>query len=88
VVDELRARAIDPLVFAGGIISGPDIEALKAHGVAEVFTPGSPLDTITDWLEARSISAHHNQPREVDSRQPSLTREECLTTAPCDPVMQ
>ena len=52
VVDELRARALDPLVFAGGIISGPDTDELKRHGVGEVFTPGSPLDTITDWLEA------------------------------------
>jgi methylmalonyl-CoA mutase C-terminal domain/subunit len=52
VVDELRAREIDPLVFAGGIISADDIAQLKAHGVAEVFTPGSPLETITSWLEA------------------------------------
>ena len=52
VVDELRTRGLDPVVFAGGIISGPDIEALKAHGVSEVFTPGSPLDTITTWLES------------------------------------
>jgi len=51
VVDELRDRGLDPLVFAGGIISGADIEDLKAHGVAEVFTPGSPLSSITDWLE-------------------------------------
>src|SRR5882724_888550 len=43
VVDELRAREVDPLVFAGGIMSGPDIDQLKAHGVAEVFTPGSPV---------------------------------------------
>ena len=39
-------------VFVGGIISGPDIDELKRHGVAEVFTPGAPLATITDWLEA------------------------------------
>jgi methylmalonyl-CoA mutase C-terminal domain/subunit len=51
VVDELRSRGLDPLVFAGGIISGPDIDDLKARGVAEVFTPGSPLSVITDWLE-------------------------------------
>ena len=61
VVDELRARDIDPLVFAGGIISGSDIEALKAHGVAEVFTPGSPLDTITGWLEA-ALDQRASQP--------------------------
>jgi methylmalonyl-CoA mutase C-terminal domain/subunit len=51
VVDELDARGVAPLVFAGGIMSGPDIDQLKAHGVAEVFTPGSPLSVITDWLE-------------------------------------
>ncbi|HTD50304.1 MAG TPA: cobalamin B12-binding domain-containing protein [Acidimicrobiia bacterium] len=51
VVDELRARGLEPLVFAGGIMSDPDIDELKAHGVAEVFTPGSSLSAITDWLE-------------------------------------
>jgi len=51
VVDELRERGLDPLVFAGGIISEPDAADLKARGVAEVFTPGTPLPTITDWLE-------------------------------------
>jgi methylmalonyl-CoA mutase cobalamin-binding domain/chain len=52
VVEELRARELDPLVFAGGIISATDIDELKRGGVSEVFTPGSPLATITDWLEA------------------------------------
>jgi methylmalonyl-CoA mutase, C-terminal domain len=50
VVDELRTRGLEPLVFAGGIMSAPDIDQLKAHGVAEVFTPGAPLSVITDWL--------------------------------------
>ncbi len=51
VIDELRARGLQPLVFAGGIMSGADIDQLKADGVAEVFTPGSPLSVITGWLE-------------------------------------
>ena len=52
VVDELRARgAEDVLVFGGGIIPEADISQLKALGVAEVFTPGAPLATITGWLE-------------------------------------
>jgi methylmalonyl-CoA mutase C-terminal domain/subunit len=52
VVDQLRARgAEDVLVFGGGIIPEADIVTLKAHGVAEVFTPGAPLGTITGWLE-------------------------------------
>src|ERR1700722_15130795 len=53
VVDELRSRGLDPLVFAGGIMSAADIDELKSHGVAEVFTPGSPLAVITDWLGAQ-----------------------------------
>ena len=53
VVDQLRAQgAEDVLVFGGGIIPEADIAELKAHGVAEVFTPGAPLASITAWLEA------------------------------------
>ncbi len=62
VVDALRER--DPsgvVVFAGGIIPEGDIAALKERGVAEVFTPGSPLATITDWLE-RTLDARESQP--------------------------
>src|SRR5436309_6258224 len=41
VVDELRHRGLDEvIVFGGGIIPDPDIAALKAVGVAEIFTPG------------------------------------------------
>jgi methylmalonyl-CoA mutase C-terminal domain/subunit len=61
VVDELRAREIGPLVFAGGIISGPDIDTLKGQGVAEVFTPGSPLSVITDWLEQALDQREHDR---------------------------
>ena len=45
VVDELRGRGLDDvLVFAGGIISGRrHRRRSRRHGVAEVFTPGSPL---------------------------------------------
>jgi methylmalonyl-CoA mutase C-terminal domain/subunit len=53
ILSELRARGLDDvLVFAGGIIPADDVVALQAEGVAAVFTPGSPLTAITDWLEA------------------------------------
>ncbi|OTA41647.1 MAG: methylmalonyl-CoA mutase, partial [Symbiobacterium thermophilum] len=40
-VEALRARGLsDVLVVAGGIIPADDIPALKAAGIAEVFTPG------------------------------------------------
>jgi methylmalonyl-CoA mutase C-terminal domain/subunit len=42
----------DVLVVAGGIIPEADISTLMAQGVAQVFTPGTPLDAIATWLEA------------------------------------
>ena len=51
VVEELAARdGADVLVFGGGVIPDDDVTALKAAGLAEVFTPGAPLDTITAWV--------------------------------------
>lgn len=53
VIAELAARGRDDaLVFGGGIIPDADITTLKAQGVAEVFNPGTSIDTITDWLAA------------------------------------
>ncbi len=52
VIELLRARGADEvLVIGGGIIPEADIPELKALGVAEVFTPGASLASITDWLE-------------------------------------
>ena len=52
VIELLRARGADEvLVIGGGIIPDADIPKLKALGVAEVFTPGASLASITDWLE-------------------------------------
>jgi methylmalonyl-CoA mutase C-terminal domain/subunit len=52
VIELLRARGADEvLVIGGGIIPDADIPKLKALGVAEVFTPGTSLASITDWLE-------------------------------------
>ena len=42
----------DVLVVCGGIIPDADIPTLKEAGVAEVFTPGAPLQRIASWLEA------------------------------------
>ena len=52
ILEQLRQRgADDVLVVAGGIIPDADIPALKELGVAEVFTPGTSLDSIATWLE-------------------------------------
>ena len=53
IVDELRARGLDALVFAGGIISGPDIDdAQGATASPRCSRPARRSATITDWLEA------------------------------------
>ena len=42
--------ADDVLVIVGGTIPGPDAEALRAQGVAMVFTPGAPTQAIIDFI--------------------------------------
>jgi methylmalonyl-CoA mutase C-terminal domain/subunit len=52
VVDALREQgAEDVLVFGGGIIPDADIPKLKELGVAEIFTPGATMASVTEWLE-------------------------------------
>jgi methylmalonyl-CoA mutase C-terminal domain/subunit len=53
VLDLLRERdALDIVVFGGGIIPAADVSALKALGVAEVFTPGASTQAIVAWVQA------------------------------------
>lgn len=54
VVAEIRRRGADDiLIFGGGIVPEEDIVELKTQGVAEIFTPGAPLQSIIDWLRDR-----------------------------------
>ena len=51
VREELVSRGRDDvLLFGGGIIPEPDIATLKEQGVAEIFTPGATMASITEWL--------------------------------------
>jgi len=52
-------RADDIVVIGGGIIPKDDIPMLKAAGIKDVFTPGTPLREITKWVE------DHVKPRGV-----------------------
>ena len=40
----------DVVVFGGGIVPDDDIASLKKLGVKEIFTPGTPLKSIIDWV--------------------------------------
>jgi methylmalonyl-CoA mutase C-terminal domain/subunit len=51
VVEALRARgAGDIIVFGGGIIPDEDFPRLRAAGVTGLFTPGSTLSSIVEWV--------------------------------------
>ena len=41
-----------PLVIGGGVIPEADIAGLKAAGIAEVFTPGTPTTKVVDFIKA------------------------------------
>ena len=46
--------ATDILVFGGGIIPDDDIPVLKEMGVSEIFTPGTSMQSIVDWVVAHT----------------------------------
>ena len=52
-VELLKEKGLtDVLVIGGGVIPDADIPGLKAAGVAEVFTPGTPTGNIVDFINA------------------------------------
>jgi methylmalonyl-CoA mutase, C-terminal domain len=53
IIDLLRAEdAGEVLVIVGGTIPHDDIPQLKELGVAEVFTPGAPVQEMVDFIRA------------------------------------
>jgi methylmalonyl-CoA mutase C-terminal domain/subunit len=51
VIQLLRDQGVgDKIVFGGGIFPQGDIPKLKQAGIAEIFTPGTPLQTIVDFV--------------------------------------
>ncbi len=53
VLELLAERgAGDVVLFGGGIIPDDDVVALEALGVRKVFTPGTPMRDIVEWVRA------------------------------------
>ncbi|GAA2744707.1 MULTISPECIES: cobalamin B12-binding domain-containing protein [Kitasatospora] len=58
VIELLKERdAEDIKVFCGGIIPDEDITELKAMGVADIFTPGTPTQDVVSWVAANLRTA-------------------------------
>jgi methylmalonyl-CoA mutase C-terminal domain/subunit len=53
VVELLReAGAEDVVVFGGGIVPADDVATLLEQGIAAIFTPGTPISEITEWVRS------------------------------------
>jgi methylmalonyl-CoA mutase C-terminal domain/subunit len=51
VVELLKEKGMkDVLVIGGGVIPDADIPGLKAAGIADVFTPGTPTAKIVEFI--------------------------------------
>ena len=60
VIEQLKEKgAEDVLIFGGGIIPDADIPKLKEMGAAAIFTPGSSMASITEWLQ-QALEARQN----------------------------
>ena len=43
---------VDVLVFGGGVIPTDDVTQLHESGVSHVFTPGTPIGDVVEWVRA------------------------------------
>ncbi|MBW3669522.1 MAG: cobalamin B12-binding domain-containing protein [Actinobacteria bacterium] len=57
VIQELRERGADIPVVVGGIIPAADFSFLQEAGVAEVLTPGAPVEAVVGAMEA-AVATH------------------------------
>ena len=57
VIEALSAKgANDVVVFGGGIIPEGDLERLRSAGVKGVFTPGTTLESIIEWVKTNIVA--------------------------------
>ncbi|MHC1757989.1 MAG: cobalamin B12-binding domain-containing protein [Negativicutes bacterium] len=53
IVETMKQKGLtDILTIGGGVIPDSDIPGLKAAGIAEVFTPGTPTAKIIEYIKA------------------------------------
>ncbi len=59
IMSELKSNGVKALVISGGTIPDEDVEEVKSLGVAAVFGPGTPFQSVIDFL-------HEHAPVRVD----------------------
>ena len=52
VVRLLREAGGEQIVFGGGVIPSSDIGFLNEKGIEAIFTPGTAIDSVIDFIEA------------------------------------
>jgi methylmalonyl-CoA mutase C-terminal domain/subunit len=61
VVELARGEGLDDvIIFGGGIIPDEDIPRLKELGVTEVFTPGTRMEEIVEFIRKNARRAHQS----------------------------
>jgi methylmalonyl-CoA mutase C-terminal domain/subunit len=60
VVSQIRNEGGDNIiVFGGGVIPKEDIASLKEKGVEAIFTPGTPIKEVIDFIESNKSRISH-----------------------------
>ena len=58
IVEELKKRGLEPnrdvILLIGGIIPKDDVEKLQKLGFSGIFGPGTPLETIINFIKERA----------------------------------
>ncbi len=54
-------RVSDIPVLGGGVIPDEDITELKKSGIREIFTPGTPIETIIEAFRSACLDHQHQQ---------------------------
>jgi methylmalonyl-CoA mutase C-terminal domain/subunit len=59
-LDLMKQHEVDDVVvFGGGIIPADDIPQLEDAGVAKIFTPGTSLDEVVEWVRTHVPTVEH-----------------------------
>ena len=55
IVETMKQKGLDNVLTIGsGVIPDADIPGLKAAGISEVFTPGTPTEKIIEYIKAKA----------------------------------